>query len=148
MKVLKIDIKKQEVDVPDNVDSFEEILFSPVHPIILDDGTALPSGQQYKIRYKLATLLPKAGDEIRYAVKINDMNLFVDLLTVSAKQYIAVEEHEKILREDQETRFKKYQEAVATETKDALQKLAVKVQADALERFCNLAWWRRLFKQF
>jgi|GEM_PF-3863590 hypothetical protein len=147
MKALKIDIIKEEVDIPAGFDCLEESLYSPIQPIKMNDGTELSPGL-HTIKYKVVELAAKTGQIDRYAVKINDAGLFLDLLKVSTDQYITVEDHKRIMREDQETRFKKYQETVAAETKDALQKLTLMVQTNTLKRFWNLPWWKRLFKQF
>lgn len=126
--------------MPDNFDSFEECLFSPVNPIILDDGTELPPGVHHTIRYKVATLLPKTGGVSRYAVKINDMNLFVDLLTVSADQYITIEDHNKKLNE--------FKEIIAAETFKKIAEATEKIVRDSKAAIKKLAWWKRLFNQF
>lgn len=140
MKILKIDIKKQEVDVPDNFNSFEETLFSPTAPIILDDGIELPPGLTHTIRYKVAEVKSFTGDKQYYAVKINDANLFVDLLTVAAEQYITIEEHNK--------RLEMFKQIIVDETRNKVTEETEKIVKVCKSDIKKLAWWKRLFNLF
>lgn len=84
MKVNKIEIKQELIEVPDNKPYFDEMIIPGIQAIILNEGEVPPMAtfDCERVRYELKVV--RERDEIRnYFVKTNDFKIFNDLLVIS-----------------------------------------------------------------
>lgn len=134
MRVIKILINKQEVEVPDGA-FFSEFVFAPFFPVMLDDGQVLAPGQRYEIRYRVAYVENEAsGEWYHYAVRVGAEGLFQDLIRITDEQ-VADRERQAVEKE-----------------REVLKRAHVRATLESvnqsIKQIKKLPWYRRLFNKF
>lgn len=129
MKVIKIDIKKEVIDAPPSAKFLRYRTVTPLNTqILISDQSQLGSFEQKHDKYTIMRLKFPDWPEVKnFAVKVDEENLFHDLLNVRTG----------FIRQEVEKELTKELEVELAFTKDRV-----------IKGIKRLPWYKRLFNQF
>lgn len=128
MKVEKIDITKELMDIPDRQSWIDFAFWNPIDPQFVSDGS-IPSGTMTgRTRRYEVEKVKRYGetDYVNYLVSVDDRRIFQDLIAISDSTFRRAV--------DDKTNF--YMDWMKREMDQQRWKIK------------GLPWWKRLFKKF